>query len=202
MELPNELQITNIMRSLLMEMINKILNGIKENQDEDSEDDYFKMIEQRFKKMDEGNKKIASVVNQTISNSKVANKFSENTKIRVYMLNTQNYYDFFVGINDSVKDLKSKILSKLEQEPKYKLKYKIVEAYELRMIEDDDDDILPNMELPALEDKLNVIKSKNDYLAFVEKINFNPDSDMSLVTGNILGTTTKDSETVRNKIKF
>jgi hypothetical protein len=198
MELPNELQITNIMRSLMTDIINKILDGIKETQDdEDSEDEYFKMIEQRFKKMDQGNKKIASVVNHTISNSKVANKFSENTKIRVYLLNTQNYSDFFVGINDSVKDLKSKILSKLEQDGKFKLKYKITEAYELRMIDDDDDDILPNMELPALEDKLNVIKSKNDYLAFVEKINFNPESDMSLVTSNILGTTTKDSETVR-----
>jgi hypothetical protein len=49
------------------------------------------------------------------------------------------------------------------------------------------------MEFPALDDKLNVVKSKNDTLAFVEKINFNPNIEKS---DNLLGSTMKNSEMV------
>ncbi len=207
MEIPNEQQKLFFMRSFITEMINKIIDEFESKQISEQavssdEDDYFRQIEQRRKKMeDSANPKIASIINNTISQSKFANKFTETTKIRIYLLNTQNYTDISVGINDTIKQLKSKVFNHLEKEGKFKLKYKIIDAYEVRMVEDDDDDILPNMEFPALDDKLNVIKSKNDYLAFVEKINFNPETDMSYITSNnILGTTVKDSETVSENI--
>jgi ribosome biogenesis protein Nip4 len=203
MEIPNEQQKLFFMRNFITEMINKIVDEyeskqISEQPTSSDDDDYFKQIEQRRKKMDESaNPKIASIINNTISQSKFANKFTETTKIRIYLLNTQNFTDISVGINDTIKHLKTKVFNYLEKEGKVKLKYKIIEAYELRMVEDDDDDILPNMEFPAFDDKLNVIKARNDYLAFVEKINFNPETDMSYITSNnILGTTVKDSETV------
>jgi hypothetical protein len=202
MEMPNEQQKTLFMRAFVYELLNKIIDehetGEKKQDSSSDDEDYFRQIEQRRKKMEESaNPKIASIVNNTISNSKFANKFTETVKIRIYLLNSQNYIDVPVGINDTFKELKTRIFNHLDKEGKVKLKYKIIEAYELRMVEDDDDDILPNMEFPALDDKLNVLRSRNDYMAFVEKINFNPETDMSYITSsNILGTTVKDSETV------
>jgi len=112
------------------------------------------------KKISEENNKIASIVNNSVSHhSRLANKFVETSKVRIYLLNTQAYHDFAIGMNDTIRDLKTKILAHLEKESKTKIKYHVVDAYELRMVEDDDD-IIPNMEFPAFDDKLNIIKSK------------------------------------------
>jgi hypothetical protein len=39
---------------------------------------------------------------------------------------------------------------------------------------DDDDDFLPNMDFPALEDKLNIFKSGNKILAVIERKDYDP----------------------------
>ena len=39
---------------------------------------------------------------------------------------------------------------------------------------DDDDDFLPNIDFPALEDKLNIFKSGNKTLALIEKKDYDP----------------------------
>lgn len=69
----------------------------------------------------------------------------------------------------------------------------------MRIVDDEDDDILPNMEFPALDDKLNILKSRNDTLAFVEKINFDPNMEQNQ---NNLGSNNKNSQTVNNKINI
>jgi hypothetical protein len=206
-DLPNEVHL--VMRSLVIDIVNKSLEIVlpekEDSEEEDSDDEYFKQIGQRMKKFEESNNnnrrdtKLQSITNNTFSNSKFANKFLETTKVRIYLLNTQNYVDISIGLNDTAKDLKIKVLLYLQKEgSKCKLRYTQVEAYELRLAEDDDDDdILPNMEFAPFDDKLNILKSKNDTMAFVEKINFNPETDTSYITTSILGTTTKDSEIVK-----
>ncbi len=164
--------------------------------DDDSDDEYFAQMEARNRRLEQGSR-VMSVSNASVS--KFSSKFIETTKVRVYLLNTQNYQDLPVGINDTIRDLKQCLIKFLEKDRsgKYKFRYNIIEAFELRMIEeDDDDDILPNMEFPAYDDKMNIMKSKNDTLAFVEKINFNPETDQSYMQNSILGSVVKDSETV------
>ena len=39
---------------------------------------------------------------------------------------------------------------------------------------DDDDDFLPNMDFPALEDSLNIYKSENKILTVIEKKDYDP----------------------------
>jgi hypothetical protein len=97
-----------------------------ENEDDD-EDDYFKKIDER-RRMQSQNNKIANIVTQTVQNSKIKNKFGDNNKIRIYLLNTQHYYDFGISCSDSIRELKIKILSYLEKEQKFKLKYNIPEG--------------------------------------------------------------------------
>lgn len=206
--------VIHTVRAYIDELISKVVDkatgntitdsktAINNNDSSEDDDEYFKQIERR-NKLQDNNNKIASIVNNTIS-CKFANKFSESTKVRIYLLNTQNYIDLPVSINDTVRDLKRRILDYIEKESKTKIRYHIIDgiftylhylAYEIRMIDDDDDDILPNMELPAFDDKLNIVKSKNDTMAFVEKINFNPEVENSSVN-HILGSTVKNSEMV------
>jgi|LauGreDrversion4_2_1035121.scaffolds.fasta_scaffold1252316_2 hypothetical protein len=39
---------------------------------------------------------------------------------------------------------------------------------------DDDDDFLPNLDFPALDDKLNIFKSGNKILSIIEKKEYDP----------------------------
>jgi len=208
MERAKSQEIEATAKNLVYNIINKALEEIEKleqkssDEDDEEEDEYMKQIEQRMLKQNGTNNKITSIVNNTISNSRLANKFIETFKIKIYLLNTQYYFYIPAGINETIKDLKVKILSQIIKEGKLKIKYKFIEAYEIRLVDDEDDDILPNMEYPALDDKLNILKSKAVTLAFVEKINYNPETDMSVLTSNILGSTVKDSETVEILFKM
>ena len=192
-----------IIKPLVYNIINRAFEQIEKNHKESSEeeDEYIKQIEQRRMKNDDTQNKISSIVNNAISNSKLSNKFIETYKLRIYLLNSQSYLDIAVALNETIRDIKGKILTHLITSGKYKIKYECIEAYELRLVDDDDDDILPNMEYPALDDKLNILKSRADILAFVEKINFNPETDMNTLTTNILGSSVRNFQTVLN-IKF
>lgn len=187
-----------IFKPIVYNIINLALEEIEKRQEDTSEeeDEYYRLIQQRRMKNEETNNKISAIVNNTISASRLANKFIETYKLRIYLLNTQIYMDIPAAVNETIKDLKVKILDQIIKEGKHKIKYQFIEAYELRLVDDEDDDVLPNMEYPALDDKLNILKSKADTLAFVERINFNPNTDMSIIASNILGSIVKNSETV------
>jgi hypothetical protein len=228
---PHRIIISSMIRTyILTDILNKVIaeseNGINkqvdkklrkiENSDEDdSEDEYFKMIERRNQQLNNpqghtkngtttesvvNNQRIASIVNNTISShSRFANKLTEQFKVRIYLLNTQIFIDFGLSSNETVKDLKRKVLTYLESGEAHqrgipKIKYHILEAYDIRMVDDDDDEIVPNMEFPPFEDRNLFLKAKTDTVAFVEKLNYNPDSIQS-VAQSILGIQTKDNET-------
>lgn len=200
MEAPKFKNVQAIMKGFVLELIEHAIKlkdaneDCKQNDNSDGEfeeDEYFKQIEQRRLKMEDNNK-FSSYVNNTMT-SKFGNKFGEAVKVRIYLFNTSHYMDLYITINDTIKDLKNKILSQIEKEGKHKLRHHIPEAYEIRLVDEDEE--TPNMEFPAMDDKLNVIKSRNNTMAFVEKINFNPNLDLAN-NSSILGTVVKDSETV------
>jgi hypothetical protein len=67
-------------------------------------------------------------------------------------------------------------------------------AYELRMAEDDDDEIIANMEMNPFDDKMSILKTKIDTFAIIEKVKYDPINESFNVS--ILGSTMKNSELV------
>jgi hypothetical protein len=69
-------------------------------------------------------------------------------------------------------------------------------AYELRMAEDDDDEVIANMEINAFDDKMSILKTKIDTFVIVEKIKYDPVEESLNIS--ILGSTMKNSELVKH----
>ncbi len=90
-------------------------------------------------------------------------------KIRVYLFKSNEYLDMSVFVDDSVLDVKVKIFQQLDENStlknKLKIKYFLVDAWEMRMVEDEDD-FAPNMDFAPLDDKLNLIKSGQRVLVY------------------------------------
>ena len=64
---------------------------------------------------------------------------------------------------------------------------------------DDDDDFVPNMDFPALDDKLNIFKSGNKILSIIEKKEYDPNKGIKyliLEKPQLLGPHTKNNELV------
>lgn len=97
-------------------------------------------------------------------------------KIRIYLFKSNDFLDISIFVDDSVLDLKNKILQSLDTnntlKSKFKLKYFVAEAYDIRMIEDEDDHT-PNMDFAPLDDKLTLVKSGHRVLVYKITINFN-----------------------------
>jgi 2-phosphoglycerate kinase len=102
---------------------------------EEEEDDYFKQIETRHNKIENyGSQKIIPALHKDkdqTGTSKFANKFSENLRIRSYLLNTQNYHDFNISYNDTFRDVKAKLLEYISSNSKFKIKYHTVDGNEI-----------------------------------------------------------------------
>ena len=146
-------------------------NGSKkeEDDDEDDDDDYYerlmaqrqKQIEEREKKMqkddddddmgmNKGRKDMANTENRKnpASTSRLSTAMNLLTKLKVYLFGTKNNFDINISPNDTVKSVKSQIL-KILIDRKYDLNYTSENAYEIRLIEEEN--MKPNMDIPALE---------------------------------------------------
>ena len=117
--------------------------------------------------------------------SKISNIVNESSKVRIYLLNTASYIDMIISSNETVKDLKVNIIKDIILNKRFNLKYNVPNAYEIRLVDDDDE--IPNMDFPPLEDTVNVLSTKNVILAFVEKENYdsNKDNNEQKILGNI-----------------
>lgn len=54
-------------------------------------------------------------------------------------------------------------------------------AYEIRMIEDDDDDFLPNMDFAGFDDKLNIFKSGHKDFSITERNDYDPTKGIDII---------------------
>ena len=80
-----------------------------------------------------------------------------------------------ISSNETIKDLKVNIIKNIISNNKFKLKYTIPNAFEIRLVDDDDE--IPNFDFPPLEDSVNVLSTKNSILYFVEKNNYDINND-------------------------
>ena len=117
--------------------------------------------------------------------SKISNHVNESSKVRIYLLNTASYIDMIISSNETVKDLKVNIIKDIILNKRFNLKFTVPNAFEIRLVDDDDE--IPNMDFPPLEDTVNVLSTKNVILAFVEKENYdsNKDNNEQKILGNI-----------------
>jgi len=78
--------------------------------------------------------------------------------------------DISVFADDTVLELKTKILQILENnnqlKSKLKIKYNVIEALEIRMAEDENDHS-PNMDFAPFDDKINLVKMGHRVLVII-----------------------------------
>lgn len=168
----------------------------EENEDDDEDEEkYFEMIRKtrNARSINKNDKKINSLnENMLINNLSKRHRLTENTMMRVYLFETQDYLDFQVFFGETIKDLKIKILKiifELDKEDLNKLNYHIdksklisisnnlqrgqdYQAYDIR-IADEDEDVFPNFDFPPLDNKLNLLSSKWHTLCILENKDFN-----------------------------
>jgi len=184
----------------------------KEEDDEDDEDDYYeklmaqrqKQIEEREKKMqkaddddDMGIKRHKATKSQDIANlekprgqrgisytSRLSTAMNLLTKVKVYLFNTKNNFDINITPSDTVKSVKTQII-KILTDKKYDLKYTSENAFDIRLIEEDD--TKPNMDYPALENNSLIFMVKPKTIAFLENPKYDPSQDYSSekILGNV-----------------
>lgn len=135
------------------------------NEDEDYE------YELLLQKQNEAHRNRAQTHHGNRSNKAVASKittqFNEIIKVRVYLFNTPASVDIDIVPSDTFYTLKKKIISHLVHTQEYEILQTSPDIYEIRIVDDDDE--LPNMDVAAMEDSLNVMQSKNTIFALIHK---------------------------------
>ena len=190
-EEPQENTTEKIVRQILNEIINKItMENVpsKSNNNEDSDDEYERALARRQQEIEKRQNQSSRHENNNShaknSVSKISNLFNESTKVRVYIMNTHTFIDIDITSNDTISSLKKEVIEHLIQNHnKYNitLQYKQQEAYEIRLVDDDED--VPNMDFGALDDDINIVQSKSNKFAFVEKPNYKPGPDKNMLLG-------------------
>ena len=106
------------------------------------------------------------------------------TKVKVYLFNTKNNFDINITPSDTVKSVKTQII-KILTDKKYDLKYTSENAFDIRLIEEDD--TKPNMDYPALENNSLIFMVKPKTIAFLENPKYDPSQDYSSekILGNV-----------------
>lgn len=117
--------------------------------------------------------------------SKISNQFNETLKLKIYLFGTAATIDIDIMPGDTYHDLKVKIIQNLLcSSEEYQMKYKVPEAFEIRLIDEDDE--APNMDVAAMEDTMNVTQSKNTIFAFVARKEYDPnDSKLQKKNSNV-----------------
>ena len=185
----------------------------KAEEDDDDDDDYFeKMMAQRQKQMEEREKKMAKANDDdddmgikrhkptksqdlaqiekprgtrgTSYTSRLSTAMNLLTKLKVYIFNTKTNFDINISPNDNVKSVKTQIINILIDK-KYDLKYTSENAFDIRLVEDDD--TRPNMDYPALENNSLMFMLKPKAIAFLENPKYDPSQDYSSekILGNV-----------------
>ena len=189
---------------IVKEIINKLINNIfkDENEENESDEDFEKLISQRNKNLEKNeNTLYKNKLSQIHSMSKISNHVNESSKVRIYLLNTASYIDMIISSNETVKDLKVNIIKDIILNKRFNLKFTVPNAFEIRLVDDDDE--IPNMDFPPLEDTVNVLSTKNVILAFVEKENYdsNKDNNEQKILGNI-NQNNNDNNNINIKVYF
>ena len=96
--------------------------------------------------------------------------------IDVYLFKSKNKINIAISPNDTVKEVKTKIISELSKK-KYKLSSHSTDCYELRVLDEPDES--PDLDLPPLRDHVQVSALMPQWLSFLKNSENNDNNSLS-----------------------
>jgi hypothetical protein len=125
-------EIKTYVRTLLNEIILNVFNNssrFKEEIkliDEEEEDDFFDYAAIDRRRLTKNNTRKESGIDFSSHEKKKSHtRFGDNFKIRVFLFKTKNYFDVNLFINETIFDLKNRIIERLQKEQNVNEKYKL-----------------------------------------------------------------------------
>ena len=174
----------NSTKNEIEDMIKRLLYSIIDNILEKNNIDHIKFMkteedeeEEEFKKIMFKNKKKSDAEERkrdnefTIAASRIGLEMNLLNQIKVYLFNNNDYILINITPKDKIKSIKEKIIRKILDSNKYKLKNTSEEAYEIRLINEGEKDKLIIGSYP-LENNESLFKEKINSIAFLEKNNY------------------------------
>ena len=179
----NEISKKNNTKNEIEEMIKRLLYSIIDNilekynidhikfmkTEEDEEEEFEKIMFKNKKKSDAEERKRDNEF--TIAASRIGLEMNLLNQIKVYLFNNNDYILINITPKDKIKSIKEKIIQKILDTNKYKLKNTSEEAYEIRLINEEDKDKLIIGSYP-LENNESLFKEKINSIAFLENKNY------------------------------
>ena len=159
---------------------NSNINSIKT--DEDAEETFIKLLIKNKNKSEYEEKKMDNEYGATTS--KLGLEMNLLNQIKVYLFNNNDYILINITPKDKIKSIKEKIIKKIIENKKCKLSNTSEEAYEIRPINEDNEDKFVMGSSP-LENNDLFFKEKIKAIAFLENQNYisehlNEDEDMKI----------------------
>ena len=140
---------------------------------------------------------IDNIVNPSTNNLNNNNLLSKG-KIRIYILNTENFIDFDIKLDELLINLKKRILIKLENVVNVNLKYHTIDGYEFRYIQKspsffhsklEKNNYPPNMTIPPINEEDSINEIGKDAICFIEKKDYIPENkDIKKARPKLYGT--------------
>ena len=168
-------EIEDMIKKLLLSIVNNILEKYNINHinilktEEDEEEEFEKILIKNKKKSDSEEKKRNNEF--TTAASRIGLEMDLLNKIKVFLFNNNDYILINVTPKDKIKLIKEKIIKKILDDNKYKLINTSEKAYEIRLVNEEDEDKLI-MSTSPLENNETLFKEKINSIAFLENKNY------------------------------
>jgi len=125
-------EIKSFVRNVLNEIILNVFNNSSKFKEEiklieeEEEDDFFDYAAIDRRRLTKNNTRKDSEIDFSSHEKKKSHtRFGDNFKIRVFLFKTKNYLDVSLFINETIYDLKNKIIERLQKEQNVNEKYKL-----------------------------------------------------------------------------
>ena len=168
-------EIEDMIKKLLLSIVNNILEKYNINHinilktEEDEEEEFEKILIKNKKNSDAEEKK--RDIEFTTTASRIGLEMDLLNKIKVFLFNNNDYILINVTPKDKIKSIKEKIIKKILDDNKYKLINTSEKAYEIRLVNEEDEDKLI-MSTSPLENNETLFKEKINSIAFLENKNY------------------------------
>ena len=139
----NNTKINQMIKNLLISIIDNIINNIKE--------------EKKDKEI---------IIDKGLSSPKIKIKNNLYYEIKVFLFNRDDFVIINIKPDDTIKILKERIINKIIAEKEYEIKYTSEADYDLRTVEEDDDKFI--IGLAPIEDIRTIYDKNIKIISFVE----------------------------------
>lgn len=159
----------NLLYSIIDNIIEKYNNNINIIKiEEDEEEEFEKLIIKNKKKSEDEEKKRDNEFATTAS--RIGLEMNLLNQIKVYLFNNNDYILINITPKDKIKSIKEKIIKKIIDNNKYKLTNTSEEAYEIKLVNEEEDKL--SIGTSPLENNVSLFKEKINTIAFLQNKNY------------------------------